>query len=561
MPPPAPRDSHETDDDDSSSHSEAANEFPVQSLVSGRAKRITAGNRLSSLLHEGDDELELLFAEEEGEEDVDFGGEDTDAASDIPLDSSTDEEDNDAGKPDDELEGERELQKQDRTERQKKRKAHDMFKRPAALRKKPMIDPVTNTTRPRTPAARPRKKSERVSWIPTPDDGPTRSSTRKQTVLNKKSVHLRMAESEKRRVQLIHVMEEAAKRKEASKPKLLTQAERMEEAARTEERNAKSLNRWEETEKKRSDEQKAKLEALQNRHLGGPVITWWSGMATWINGTLTQVGCRGAKAAHHDGVAETRGSVSKNTSKKPGHDEMSVTGGNISPSRSLASRKADLAQPKPFQNLPSAATSGGSESVDGVRYSASLPGESQHFNMTNQGPLPNSLGGGSSNPHDPEAPSQMKSTHPVSARSLDLSATEDPRGGHLTTTTTTEHSTRNVVILDNVDVNDMRVSALSTHSSLKKRNGKPPRQYPLYQVPFPRTATDDTCRACAGAVRDHGTARPIPRSPDRPCLFRLVRLQGDPTASDWGIPMEYVAGVLCRPCCRWRSRRWGSILE
>lgn len=554
---PAPAESPETDDDDASSHSEAANQHPVQSLVSGRAKRITAGNRLSSLLQEGDDELELLFAEEESEEDVDFGADDTDGASDIPLDSSTDEEDNDTGKADDELEGERELQQQDRTERQKKRKAHDVFKRPGALRRKPMIEPVTNTTKPKTPAARPRKKSERVSWIPTPDDGPTRSSTRKQTVQNKKSVHLRMAETEKRRVQLIHVMEEAAKRKEASKPKRLTQAERMEEAARTEERNAKSLNRWEETEKKRSDEQKAKLEALQNRHLNGPVITWWSGMATWINGTLTQVGCRGAKAAHNDGVAETRGSVSKDTSKKTGHEEMSVTGDNISPSRSLASQKPDHAQSEPIQTLQPAAASGSSEFVNNVRYSAPLPGESQHSHAINPGPVPHGLGGSSSNPHDSEAPSQMLPSHPVSTRSLDLSSTDYPRGGH----STTEYSTRDVVILDNVDVNDLRVPALQHHPLLKKRNGKVPRQYTLHQPPFPPTAADGTCRACSGAVRDHGTSRQIPRSPHWACLFRLVRLQGDPTASDRGIPVEYVAGVLCRPGCRWRSRGSGSILE
>ena len=65
-------------------------EANVESLVTGRAKRATAGNRLSSLLEkEGDDELELLFAENEEEEDVEFEDDDENA-SDAQLDSSTD---------------------------------------------------------------------------------------------------------------------------------------------------------------------------------------------------------------------------------------------------------------------------------------------------------------------------------------------------------------------------------------------------------------------------------------------------------------------------------------
>lgn len=465
--------SRDTDDTDSSSHADEGPEYQVESLVSGRAKRTTAGNRLASLL-EGDDELELLFAEEDGEEDVEFGDDDTDGASDVPLDSSTDEEDNDTGKADDELEGERELQQQDKTELQKKRKAHDVFKRPGGVRKKTLINPITNTALPRTPATRPRKKSERVSWIPTPEDGPTRSSTRKQTVQNKHSVHLRMVESEKRRVQLIQVMEEAAKRKEASKPKLLTQAERMEEAARTEERNAKSLNRWEETEKKRSDEQKAKLEALQNRHLNGPVITWWSGMASWVNGRLTQVGCRGAKEAHHDGVAGAGGTVSKNAPEKPGHAEMSITGDIVSPSRSPTSRKTDHSQSKPIQTLPFVGGSEGNGLAGDIRYHSSVPGESQQPNAINPEHFSHSVRDVPSNPRNPEAPPHRQSPHPVSACYPEPSSGGYPRGD--VPTTMIEHSNRTLVILDNIDINDMRLPALQNHPLLKKRNGKPPRK-------------------------------------------------------------------------------------
>jgi vacuolar protein sorting-associated protein 72 len=72
----------------------------------------------------------------------------------------------------------------------------------------------------------------------------------------------------------------------------MTQADRLVEAERTERKNSKSLNRWEETEKKRSEEQKARLAALHNRQLEGPVITWWSGLAKWVNGKLAHVGGR-----------------------------------------------------------------------------------------------------------------------------------------------------------------------------------------------------------------------------------------------------------------------------
>lgn len=467
----------ETDDESSSSNADEGPEYQVESLVSGRAKRATAGNRLASLLEGGDDELELLFAEEDGEEDVEFEGADSDGASDVALDSSTDDEENDPAGAEDELDGERELQKQDRTERHKKRKAHEVFKRPGKLRKKTMIDPTSNKAVPRSPVARPRKKSERVSWIPTPEDGPTRSSTRKQTVQNKKSVHLRMVESEKRRVQLIQVMEEAAKRKEASRPKLLTQAERMEEAARTEERNAKSLNRWEATEKKRSDEQKAKLEALQNRQLSGPVITWWSGMASWVNGKLIQVGCRGAKDAPEDEAVGAGDTVSKNDSEKRRHDETGVTdpdapGDMISPSKSPSSDKVDHSQPRPTRTLQSTAITGTGGFPDDNRNHGPLSGEPR-FKGFYEGQAFHHSRAIASNSRHAEALPPTQPPKPPSTHYAGPLSDGHPRGDF--SPNMIEHSSRNMVIFDNIDVNDMRLPELPNHALLRKRNGKPPR--------------------------------------------------------------------------------------
>ena len=268
----------------------------VESLVAGRQKRATAGNRLSTLLgKEADDELELLFAEDD--EDVEFEGVEgveADEQSDVQFDSSDDGDEDHQGageRADDDLEGERELQKLARLDRQaKKRKAQESFFKPPALRKRVKVDPTTATEAPSTSASRPKKKSERVSWIPETGDGPTRSSSRKATVQNKQVVHARMKEHEKRRLHQIAIMDAAAKRKEKTKPRVMTQADRLAEAERTEKLNSKSLNRWEEMEKKRAEEQAARLAALQNRHLDGPVITWWSGLAEWVNGKMRRVG-------------------------------------------------------------------------------------------------------------------------------------------------------------------------------------------------------------------------------------------------------------------------------
>ena len=280
------------DDSSDESDRDSADSLPVESLVAGRAKRLAAGNRYSSLIQaevDQEDEVTLLFAEEEGEEDNEFQDDEADA-SDVQLDSSSDDNDQGPTAGADSLEGEAEVQRQDREERKKRRKAQEVFKRPRST-KKVKHDP-TATTSVSTPQPGPKKKSERTSWIPTPEQGPTRSSQRKQTVLNKEVTHLRLQESEIRRRQTIKAMEAAAKKKAALKPKAMTQEDRLAEAARVEKANEESLTRWEESEKKRVEEQKARLAALHNRRLEGPVITYYSGPSKWRDGNLVAVGIK-----------------------------------------------------------------------------------------------------------------------------------------------------------------------------------------------------------------------------------------------------------------------------
>ncbi|GJC90916.1 vacuolar protein sorting-associated protein 72 [Colletotrichum liriopes] len=266
---------------DSGSGSDSENDTPTTStpttvewLATGRSKRSTAGNRMKSMLanEEPDSDLELLFAEDDNDEgftDVD------DAGSDVQMDSSSDDEDEQ--NHGDDFEGEKELEKQARDKKlaSRKRKAQDAI--PAKFRKKVRIDQAT------APAPRPKKKSERTSWLPSPGDMPIRASLRQTTMLSKEQLHHQMKEREAKRLKQLAVMEKKAKKLEAMKKPPMTQAERLAEAALVEKRNAKSLNRWEEAEKAREEERLAKLAALNNRTLKGPVVTYWSGIGEWEN--------------------------------------------------------------------------------------------------------------------------------------------------------------------------------------------------------------------------------------------------------------------------------------
>src|SRR5436190_613705 len=156
-----------------------SNDEPVESLAKGRAHRSTAGKHMSELLDaEADDELALLFAEDEDDEEFasepeEAEGDGGDDGDDMEIDSSSeDDEDPGPNAPQDELQGEKELEKQARDERlAKKRKAQEGL-RLTALRKKVKINPTILSKNPMTPATRPKKKSERISWLPTQEDGP-----------------------------------------------------------------------------------------------------------------------------------------------------------------------------------------------------------------------------------------------------------------------------------------------------------------------------------------------------------------------------------------------------
>ena len=297
---------------DALNNGEEVVEVPVvESLVAGRQKRSTAGNRLATLLDKEaskDDELELLFAE--AEDDVEFEVEDDEGGlSDVQLESSDEDEaeGGDGGEGgaegQEDLSGERELQAEVRAGKAKKRKAPETFFKPprnTTVSKKKVtiveadLESTMTVNRQLTPSeavlSKHRKKSERISWIPT--EGPTRTSSRKLSVRNREVTHHRLKESEARRLHTIALMEAAAKKKEKENPKReMTQAERLEEAKKTEAMNKKSLSKWEQSEAARAEQQRLKLAALHSRNLNGAVIRWWSGQAEWDEkGRLVRVG-------------------------------------------------------------------------------------------------------------------------------------------------------------------------------------------------------------------------------------------------------------------------------
>jgi vacuolar protein sorting-associated protein 72 len=264
-------------------------EAPTDLMVVSRSRRSNAGNRMSTLIAKSAGEEVWGEEWEDAPNEEDFVGDDANDQEDFNLDSSS-SEDEDGGDDDDA--GEKELRKVERQERIKKRKpATNPFtaRLAAATRKRVRLD-VPSATESPSSAPRPKKKSERASWIPTEEDGPIRTSSRRQTVANKESTMAKLKEKDKRRDDTLSMMKAAEARKAKDQPKPLTQAERLAEAARVEKKNSKSLHRWEEEEELRAAERQAKIDAFKNRQIDGPFIRYYSGPAIWVDDKIKYTG-------------------------------------------------------------------------------------------------------------------------------------------------------------------------------------------------------------------------------------------------------------------------------
>jgi vacuolar protein sorting-associated protein 72 len=478
----------------------------VESLVAGRARRSTAGNRLATLLHQEADAEDTLFLEDE--DDVEFAAGEVEDMSDVQLESSSEDED-DAGPPamnengeqvDEDMEGERELQRiAKEAHAVKKRRAGEAFLKP---RKRVTIkDPSTTTSTnagasaqdstetPSTDSSlRPRKKSERISWLPQ-DVYAVRASSRTLSLQNRTETMKRLEESEKRRLRTIKLMEAAAAKKDKTNPRVMTQEDRLREAKLTEEKNLKSLNRWEQNEAYRLEEQRKKLAALQNRRLVGPVVTFWSGTAEWDEkGKLMRVGKglieiidgndegEGKKGKGRDEKRKSNKARSTAISKAKGKEKATPEGevdsslqevrqqdANIMPH---SGKNSNLPSPQPpLSTSPSRPTSSTSDNQNpalssGPTLLAPTPPDaaSQSQVIRSNGALPMLLEGILEYAALPD-PSETKGPPPVKT-------TGEPAGESTTPTPLqaqvepprpkTEASTRNLVVLENFDAPDVQ---------------------------------------------------------------------------------------------------------
>lgn len=235
-------------------------------MVTSRAKRSTAGNRLKALL---DQELEKDEVFAEVENDIDFEANENEDGVDI-VDSDFDRDsDDDARVGADESEGEREIEAEERAEKQKRRAAA----RTAGTGRVPAVVQRA-VRRPPTEDARQEAKRRRISFAPDQPSSSSssqaagsrrrRTSARSATVQSKREVESRLEETSQRRASL-------PARPVVKKKATLTQDALIAEALEVEEENRESLRRFLEQEEERRAKQRQRKERIT-----GPFVRWMS---------------------------------------------------------------------------------------------------------------------------------------------------------------------------------------------------------------------------------------------------------------------------------------------
>lgn len=211
---------------------------PEELLMATRSRRANAGNKMQKLLQQeledvqkqtsmlGDDEINLLFQEDE--EDEEFTFESKKRLEDEDMFSDSGDELSEASDAD---EGEKELQKQERQKRkliQKKKSRVPVIKRP----KKAPVDKISKSTIDEINAESLLTESRRTS-------------KRSAVVANKLKVYENLTQAEKRRK---IIQEKLRKQREKQSLKPLTQEEQLKVAEETERINVSSLNKYKEQE-------------------------------------------------------------------------------------------------------------------------------------------------------------------------------------------------------------------------------------------------------------------------------------------------------------------------
>ncbi|GAK67406.1 YL1-like protein [Moesziomyces antarcticus] len=264
-------------------------------MVTSRSKRSTAGNRLKALL---DQELEKDEVFAEVENDVDFEANEHDDGVDI-VDSDFDRDSDDDARPgvDDDSAGEREIEAQEKADKQKRRataRAVGIIKRPAPVRAPPEPKRRRISFAPEQSTSRSSPSSTRAGSADSPAG--LRSSARTATVQSKLQVESRLEEATQRKAaQPVRVVQK--------KKQSLTQDALIAEALEVEEENRESLRRFLEQEEERRAKQRQRKERIT-----GPFVRWVSvGLKTRVVEDVTPQKVRAEDAGASKESAEQSG--------------------------------------------------------------------------------------------------------------------------------------------------------------------------------------------------------------------------------------------------------------
>lgn len=254
-------------------------------LSTGRSRRSTAGNRMRELLEQERERLEAkrgneedeMFKEEEG--DVDFEARAEEEGEEDIIDSDFDQssEEGEEGKEgdDDDLEGEREIEEEERAAR----KASRIKAAPIGVRKPVITAPSSRLSSSKktangqvaastsSPLLSSSSAVKRISFASGSAPGDIqRSSKRKSTMNATLTVQARLKLEEKRRL-------EASERAIPKRKKIrLSQADRIAEALEMEEQNRESLKKYLELEEERRERDRRR----GKRGIDGPWIRYRS---------------------------------------------------------------------------------------------------------------------------------------------------------------------------------------------------------------------------------------------------------------------------------------------
>ena len=277
--------SDDASEESMSSESESDNDIETNGLIATRGRRSTAGNLYATLRANLDDEdLQKELLAEDEDDAGSYEGSAKDGDDDESLESSSEEED--AGPPkqgEDDLTGEKELQKVERAEARQKRKTQDARIKVPALQKKRVKLAHDVKAEDGSASERPRKRSDRTNWLPSATHAPIRQSGRALAVANREIIHANLKQSAERSEKQRRVMKNAAERDRGRRGRMshLSREERLQRCQAVEQETQEQMGMWERKEAERKRLQEEALARRRAKGIEGPFVRYWSGSVVW----------------------------------------------------------------------------------------------------------------------------------------------------------------------------------------------------------------------------------------------------------------------------------------